>query len=236
MTRTALLIMPFILLLNTAQATCGTAKTKLDSAAASANPKEVAAAGPSENASEPVNEEAAIERLRDETKSLLKQIVQDLTKDLAQTNQFSQLGQCSIDKKWLDHPLDDWAASHYFGISVHAGLTVINPLIAIEDAIEIPGVKDPFCSLEEFRAYANEMGNRKPDHAGEDQRLTAIQSFGFSFPIFDHEYSRAAVAIEGWRYAPSLQPLSGFGTFHIYSKAGGAWQWVDSFDFIRFPE
>ncbi|PTM52366.1 hypothetical protein [Phreatobacter oligotrophus] len=165
--------------------------------------------------------EAFQERVLEQTASLLQAIA---------NSPLVPPGRCAIINEWLPRAVIDRSTARRYLNS-----TVAADLVGVHVAVWPDGLMDPdqkrstnFCTREEKAKHFKEMHDAW-QHSG-DSRLET-QEIQFGIPVFDADFSRAAIVIEGRQNTSFRLPdgttrggMEVCGGAAIYEKSGGTWQ------------
>jgi hypothetical protein len=141
----------------------------------------------------------------------------------------TDIGRCSFERDWDGRPVLAETAQRHLKLALRADLVVSDPPASIMQTIDPDGTRpECFC-----RAPEREQVRRDALAAFEAKGGTMLRfvSIGYSFPIFNTEYTRAALVVQ--RQVDSyLRPADGVlkpsieaaGGAEIYEKRDGTWK------------
>ncbi len=153
-------------------------------------------------------------RLKAETRTLLATVIKTLGG--------AQPATCNFASQWTTETVPKEELIKFFGEAPE--LISEAPPFEISDVIEIPNGSQVFCSVDQFHEYVDKtIADRS--RSGDVSWHETMYTVKFGFPVFDHDYNRAAIFIESvGQMSPDEIFLEGFGSFRLYRKAGTGWE------------
>ena len=159
------------------------------------------------------------DRLALETKVLFQAVEQNPT----------DVGQCTFEREWDGRPVVAETAQRYLKLTVRADLVVSDPPASINQIIDPDGMRpEAFCRAEERQSVQRDALEAFREKGGKVLRFVTI---GYSFPVFNADYTRAALVVQRSVDSHFLMPdgtlkhgIETQGGAEIYEKRGGSWQ------------
>lgn len=141
----------------------------------------------------------------------------------------TDIGRCSFEREWDGRPVLAETAQRHLKLAVRADLVMSDPPASIMQVIDPDGTRpEYFCRAAERQQVRREVLATFEAKGGTVLRFVAI---GYSFPIFNADYTRAALVVQ--RQADSYRRAVD-GTFKpsteveggadIYEKRNGTWK------------
>jgi hypothetical protein len=141
----------------------------------------------------------------------------------------TDVGPCTFDRTWEGRAVLAETAQRFLGVVVRADLVVSDPPASPMQVIDPETLRpETFCNPDE-----RESARREAIAAFEGKRGAVLRfiTIGYSFPVFNADYTRAALAVQrhavSHRRGPdgtSKPAIEAQGGAEIYEKRGGTWQ------------
>ena len=141
----------------------------------------------------------------------------------------TDIGRCSFEREWDGRPVLAETAQRHLKLAVRADLVVSDPPASIMQTIDPEGTRpEYFC-----RAAEREQVRRDALAAFAAKGSTVLRfvSIGYSFPVFNADYTRAALVVQRQAYSHvrmtdgTLKPsIEAEGGAEIYEKRNGTWK------------
>jgi hypothetical protein len=141
----------------------------------------------------------------------------------------TDIGRCSFEKEWDGRPVLAETAQRHLKLAARADLVVSDPPASIMQIIDPDGTRpEYFCRAAEREQVRRDALAAFAAKGGTVLRLISI---GYSFPVFNADYTRAALVVQRQvdrhvRMADgTLKPsIEAEGGAEIYEKRNGSWK------------
>jgi hypothetical protein len=141
----------------------------------------------------------------------------------------TDIGQCTFEREWGSRPVLAETAQRYLKLNVRADLVVSNPPASIMQTIDPDGTQpETFCREGERESVQRDALAVFRMKRGRALRFVTI---GYSFPVFNADFTRAALVVQRHADSHFLKPdgtltngIEAQGGAEIYEKRGGSWQ------------
>jgi hypothetical protein len=143
----------------------------------------------------------------------------------------TDIERCAFEREWDGRPVVAETAQRYLKLALRADLVVSDPPASIMQVIDPDGTRpEHFCRAEERRQVRRDALAAFETKGGTVLRFVSI---GYSFPVFNADYTRAALVVQRQVDSYLRMPdgtfkssLEAAGGAEIYEKRNGIWNQI----------